>query len=95
MTIKISKKIKGYSVAKPEDAAALIPSVGPDPRDVIVVPKAGAMEVRAAVINLNDRTYQIRNGTGIGVFAAQFGPRRAVFGGIKWELPFLTPTSTR
>ena len=52
-----------------------------------VLPNAGAMEVRAAVVNLNDRTYQIRNGTGIGVFAAQYGPRRAFFGGIKWELP--------
>jgi hypothetical protein len=31
---------------------------------------AGAMEVRAAVINLNDRPYQIRNGTGVGIFAA-------------------------
>jgi outer membrane receptor protein involved in Fe transport len=53
----------------------------------IVLPNAGAMELRAAVVNLNDRTYQIRNGTGIGVFAAQFGPRRAFLGGIKWELP--------
>ena len=44
-----------------------------------VLPKAGAMEVRAAVVNLNDRTYQIRNGTGIGVFAAQYGPRRAFY----------------
>jgi outer membrane receptor protein involved in Fe transport len=52
-----------------------------------VLPDAGAMEVRAAVVNLNDRTYQIRNGTGIGVFAAQYGPRRALYGGIKWELP--------
>ena len=52
-----------------------------------VLPDAGAMEVRAAVVNLNDRTYQIRNGTGIGVFAAQYGPRRAFYGGIKWEIP--------
>jgi hypothetical protein len=58
-----------------------------------VVPKAGPMEVRAAVVNLNDRTYEIRNGTGIGVFAPQFGPRRAFLGGIKWELPSLTPIS--
>ena len=49
------------------------------------------MEVRAAVVNLNDRTYEIRNGTGIGVFAPQFGPRRAFFGGIKWELPSSGP----
>ena len=52
-----------------------------------VLPSAGAMEVRAAVVNLNDRTYQIRNGSGIGVFAAQYGPRRAFYGGIKWDLP--------
>ena len=55
----------------------------------LVLPHAGAMEVRAAVVNLNDRTYQLRNGTGIGVFAAQYGPRRAFYGGIKWELPSL------
>jgi outer membrane receptor protein involved in Fe transport len=54
---------------------------------------AGAMEVRAAVVNLNDRTYQIRNGTGIGVFAPQFGPRRAFYGGIKWILPSFSRTA--
>jgi len=52
---------------------------------------AGKVELRAAVVNLNDHIYQIRNGTGIGVFAAQFGPRRALYGGIKWELPFTKP----
>ncbi len=26
--------------------------------------------------------------TGIGVFAAQYGERRSLFGGIKWEIPF-------
>ena len=51
----------------------------------------GVLEFRGAVVNLNDRTYQIRNGTGIGVFAAQYGPRRALYGGIKWELPFTKP----
>jgi len=53
----------------------------------------GALELRAAVVNLNDRIYQIRSGTGIGVFAAQYGPRRAVYGGIKWELPTGKPSS--
>jgi hypothetical protein len=52
---------------------------------------AGAVVVRGAIVNLNDRTYQVRNGTGIGVFASQFGPRRALYGGIKWELPFTKP----
>jgi outer membrane receptor protein involved in Fe transport len=60
-----------------------------------VVPKAGPMEVRAAVVNLNDRTYEIRNGTGIGVFAPQFGPRRAFLGGIKWELPSFSRTAVQ
>jgi hypothetical protein len=51
----------------------------------------GAVDFRAAIVNLNDRTYQIRNGSGIGVFAAQYGPRRALYGGIKWELPGFSP----
>jgi hypothetical protein len=38
--------------------------------------------------NANDRIYQIRNGSGIGVFAPQYGPRRAIFAGIKWDLPW-------
>jgi len=37
MAIKISKKIKGYSVAKPEDVAVPTPTLGPDPHDVIEV----------------------------------------------------------
>ncbi|HWN58241.1 MAG TPA: TonB-dependent receptor, partial [Methylomirabilota bacterium] len=57
----------------------------------IEMARGGAVEVRGAVVNLNDKIYQIRDGSGIGVFAAQFGPRRAVYGGIKWELPFTKP----
>lgn len=60
-----------------------------------VLPNAGAMEVRAAIVNLNDRTYQIRNGSGIGVFAAQYGPRRAFYGGIKWDLPSFSRTAVQ
>ncbi len=55
------------------------------------LPKVGKMEARVSIVNLNDRTYAIRNGTGIGVFAAQYGPRRALYGSIKWELPFTKP----
>jgi outer membrane receptor protein involved in Fe transport len=40
------------------------------------------LEARFDVINLFDKVYQIRNGTGIGVGAPQFGPRRGVFGGL-------------
>jgi len=41
----------------------------------------GPIEVRFDVINAFDEVYQIRNGTGVGVFAPQFGPRRGFFVG--------------
>ncbi|MFT3790244.1 MAG: NrdJb [Rudaea sp.] len=47
MAIKISKKIKGYSVGKPDDGA--IPTVGPDPRDAIEVPS------KAEVIQMHEK----------------------------------------
>ena len=40
------------------------------------------LELRLDVINLLDKKYEIRNGTGVGVGAPQFGPRRAVFAGL-------------
>ena len=46
----------------------------------------GAMTVRFDVINVFDKIYQIRNGTGVGVSAPQFGPRRGFFGGVSKEL---------
>jgi hypothetical protein len=33
-----------------------------------------------------DHVYEIRNGTGIGVFSPSYGPRRAIYGGIKIPL---------
>ena len=39
-------------------------------------------ELRLDVINLLDRKYQLRDGTGIGVGAPQFGLRRAILGGL-------------
>ncbi len=57
----------------------------------IELAEKGAIELRAAVENLADHTYLVRNGSGIGVFANQYGPRRAFYGGIKWELPFSKP----
>jgi hypothetical protein len=39
------------------------------------------MTVRFDIINLFDTVYQIRSGTGIGVFAPQYGPRRGFFAG--------------
>jgi outer membrane receptor for ferrienterochelin and colicins len=42
----------------------------------------GAYEVRVDLINAFDVEYQIRNGTGVGVGAPQYGPRRGVFFGV-------------
>lgn len=42
----------------------------------------GTFEARVDVVNLFDRSYLIRDGSGIGVGAPQYGPRRGVFVGI-------------
>jgi opacity protein-like surface antigen/outer membrane receptor protein involved in Fe transport len=42
--------------------------------------------VRFDVVNVADTVYQIRNGSGIGVFASQFGPRRGYYMGITQKL---------
>jgi outer membrane receptor protein involved in Fe transport len=47
---------------------------------------SGALTVRFDVINLFDKVYEIRNGTGVGVGAPQFGQRRGFFGGVSKEL---------
>ena len=39
-------------------------------------------ELRLDVINLFDEIYEIRNGTGVGVGAPQFGPRRTILAGL-------------
>ena len=44
------------------------------------------LTVRFDVVNLFDTIYQIRSGTGIGVFAPQYGPRRGYFIGIKKKI---------
>jgi outer membrane receptor protein involved in Fe transport len=43
------------------------------------VPKVGDVEGRLSVINLFDHIYLIREGSGIGVFAPAYGPRRALY----------------
>ena len=42
--------------------------------------------VRFDVVNLFDNIYQIRDGSGIGVFAPQYGPRRGFYVGISQKL---------
>ncbi len=46
------------------------------------LPYTGRMQARFDVINLLDERYEIRDGTGVGVGAPQFGARRGVFGGL-------------
>ena len=43
---------------------------------------SGTLEARLDVINLFDEVYEIRDGTGVGVFAPQYGPRRGLFVGL-------------
>ena len=42
----------------------------------------GTLTARVDLINVLDKKYQIRNGTGVGVGAPQYGPRRGVFFGL-------------
>lgn len=46
------------------------------------IPGLGDLDARFAIVNLFDRVYEIRNGTGVGVGAPQYGPRRGVFLGL-------------
>lgn len=51
-------------------------------RDVQLIEGWKPAQLRLDVVNLTDKIYQIRDGTGLGVFAAQYGQRRGVFAGI-------------
>jgi outer membrane receptor for ferrienterochelin and colicins len=44
--------------------------------------RTGPLTLRFDVINLFDKVYEIRSGSGIGVFAPQYGPRRGLFVGL-------------
>jgi outer membrane receptor protein involved in Fe transport len=54
------------------------------PIDVSITEKP--LTLRFDVINVFDEKYEIRDGTGVGVGAPQFGPRRAYFVGISQAL---------
>jgi len=45
----------------------------------------GAIDVSFNVINALDETYLLRSGSGVGVFASQYGPRRSFFMGLRKE----------
>lgn len=42
-------------------------------------------EARLDLLNLTDNIYQIRNGTGVGVGAPQYGIRRTILGGVTYK----------
>jgi hypothetical protein len=46
---------------------------------------SNVITARFDVINLFDKVYQIRSGSGVGVFAPQYGQRRGLFGGLAWQ----------
>lgn len=46
------------------------------------LPTLGPLDVRLAAINVSDRTYELRDGSGIGVGAPQFGARRGLYLGL-------------
>ena len=50
------------------------------------MPDGKPVTVRFDVVNLFDTIYQIRSGTGIGVFAPQYGPRRGYFVGVSKKI---------
>jgi len=50
------------------------------------VPDLGKFTARLDVVNIFDTVYQIRSGTGIGVFAPQYGMRRGFFVGLSKKL---------
>ncbi len=76
-----------------EDPAGIVPNGGKLPAYVTVnlgieqrLDGPGflkGLSVRVDVINVGDHSYEIRDGTGVGVGAPQYGQRRAFLGGIR------------
>jgi outer membrane receptor protein involved in Fe transport len=46
---------------------------------------SNVLSARFDVINVFDKIYEIRSGSGVGVFAPQYGPRRGFYGGLSWQ----------
>jgi outer membrane receptor protein involved in Fe transport len=46
-----------------------------------VVSAGLAVKLRLDVANLFDQVYRLRDGTGIGISASQYGPRRGLYAG--------------
>lgn len=48
------------------------------------LPGIGELKARFDIVNLFDKVYEIRDGSGIGVFAPQFGMGRGFYGGLSY-----------
>jgi outer membrane receptor protein involved in Fe transport len=55
-------------------------------RELEAIPGDKPITVRFAIVNVFDQIYELRDGTGLGVFAPQFGPRRGYYIGISQKL---------
>jgi outer membrane receptor protein involved in Fe transport len=55
-------------------------------REFQAFPGAKPLTVRFDVVNLFDKIYEIRDGSGIGVFAPQYGARRGYYMGLSQKL---------
>ena len=55
-------------------------------RDFQWSPAVKPLTVRFDIVNLFDKIYELRDGSGIGVFAPQFGARRGFYAGISQKL---------
>ncbi len=49
------------------------------------IPKIGSFRIRFDVVNLLDHIYELRDGSGIGVGAPQFGQRRGFYGTVAYD----------
>jgi hypothetical protein len=55
-------------------------------REFQLAPGDKPLTARFDIVNLFDQIYELRDGTGIGVFAPQFGPRRGFYFGLSQKL---------
>jgi len=47
--------------------------------------KTEAIKLRFDIVNILDQVYELRSGTGVGVGAPQYGPRRAFYAGVSFD----------
>jgi len=45
----------------------------------------GSFKIRFDIVNLFDEVYELRDGSGIGVHAPQFGQRRGFYGTVAYD----------